>query len=69
MNPKKPAPANPPAGQKPLDRQQATLLRIQAALLADRLAVIDLAGENTGSDPYNSSSNRSNRAVWNKRSL
>jgi hypothetical protein len=37
-----------------IDRRQTVLAQIEAALLADKLAVMDLSDENTGTDPYNS---------------
>ena len=37
-----------------IDRRQTVLAQIEAALLADKLTVMDLAEERTGTDPYNS---------------
>jgi len=36
-----------------IDRRQTVLAQIEAALLADKLAVLELHEENTGTDPYN----------------
>jgi hypothetical protein len=36
-----------------IDRRQTILAQIEAALLADKLAVLELKEENTGADPYN----------------
>ena len=36
-----------------IDRRQTILAQIEAALLADKLAVIELHEESTGTDPYN----------------
>lgn len=51
-------------------RRDETITRIRAALLNDRLEVMDLSGENTGTDPYNSGIHRvlAKSEVWNKRS-
>lgn len=51
-------------------RRDETITRIRTALLNDRLAVMDLSGENTGTDPYNSGVHRvlARPEVWNKRS-
>lgn len=38
-----------------IDRRQTVLAQIEAALLADKLAVLELHEENTGTDPYNRS--------------
>jgi hypothetical protein len=37
-----------------IDRRQTVLAQIEAALLADKLAITDLVEENAGTDPYNS---------------
>lgn len=37
-----------------IDRRQTVLAQIEAALLSDKLAVMNLSEENTGTDPYNS---------------
>lgn len=42
-----------------IDRRQTVLAQIEAALLADKLAVIELDEQNAGTDPYN----RSHRAT------
>lgn len=36
-----------------IDRRQTVLAQIEAALLADKLSVLDIAEESTGTDPYN----------------
>ena len=36
-----------------IDRRQTVLAQIEAALLADKLSVLNLAAESTGTDPYN----------------
>jgi hypothetical protein len=36
-----------------IDRRQTVLAQIEAALLADKLAVLELKEENPGADPYN----------------
>jgi hypothetical protein len=36
-----------------IDRRGTVLAQIEAALLADKLTVLDFAEENTGTDPYN----------------
>lgn len=41
-----------------IDRRQTVLAQIEAALLADKLSVIELADDQTGTDPYNSGSAR-----------
>lgn len=48
-----------------IDRRQTVLAQIEAALLADQISVLDLAQENTGTDPYNSGYGRSD--AWEKR--
>lgn len=42
-----------PASTARIDRRQSVLARIEAALLADKLTVLELSEENTGTDPYN----------------
>lgn len=37
-----------------IDRRQTVIAQIEAALLADKLSVMELREENTGTDPYNS---------------
>jgi hypothetical protein len=51
-------------------RRNETLERIRAALLDERLAVLELSGETTGTDPYNSGVHRTlgRGDVWSKRS-
>jgi len=49
-----------------IDRRQTVLAQIEAALLADKLSVLELVDESTGTDPYNRS--RPARAeVWGKK--
>jgi hypothetical protein len=36
-----------------IDRRQTVLAQIEAALLANKLSVLELAEENAGTDPYN----------------
>ena len=36
-----------------IDRRQTVLAQIEAALLADKLSVVEMAEEGTGTDPYN----------------
>jgi hypothetical protein len=50
------------------ERRGDTLNRLRAALLADRLSVLEFTGENTGTDPYNSGSMRGASHVWRRRS-
>jgi hypothetical protein len=38
-----------------IDRRSTVLAQIEAALLADKLTVLDLVEESTGTDPYNRS--------------
>jgi hypothetical protein len=45
-----------------IDRRQTVLAQIEAALLANKLSVLELAEENAGTDPYNRS-----RAIRSKR--
>jgi len=42
-----------------IDRRQTVLAQIEAALLADKLAVLELSEDHAGTDPYN----RTQRAV------
>jgi hypothetical protein len=37
-----------------IDRRQTVLAQIEAALLADKISVLEMKQEATGSDPYNS---------------
>jgi hypothetical protein len=37
-----------------IDRRQTVFAQIEAALLADKLTIQNLAEENAGTDPYNS---------------
>ncbi|HMA10837.1 MAG TPA: hypothetical protein VKO83_03040 [Steroidobacteraceae bacterium] len=45
-----------------IDRRQTVLAQIEAALLADKLSVIEFAEESTGTDPYNRG--RVGASVW-----
>jgi hypothetical protein len=45
-----------------IDRRQTVLAQIEAALLADKLSVVDFAEESTGTDPYNRG--RTKASVW-----
>jgi hypothetical protein len=51
-------------------RRDDTLTRIRSALLENRLSVVALSSENTGTDPYNSGVHRAlaKAHVWSKRS-
>ena len=51
-----------------IDRRQTVLAQIEAALLADKLSVLEIAHEGTctGTDPYNRG--RAHAAVWGKAS-
>ncbi|MEO6186631.1 MAG: hypothetical protein ABIP38_07940 [Steroidobacteraceae bacterium] len=51
-----------------IDRRQTVLAQIEAALLADKLSVLEIAGEGTcaGTDPYNRG--RTHAAGWGKAS-
>jgi hypothetical protein len=42
------------AATAPIDRRQAVLAQIEAALLANQLSVLEVTEERTGTDPYNS---------------
>lgn len=48
-----------------IDRRQTVLAQIEAALLADKLSVLELSTEDTGTDPYNSGVFRND--VWGRR--
>jgi hypothetical protein len=48
-----------------IDRRQTVLAQIEAALLADKLAVVDFAEESTGTDPYNRG--RTKPLAWNSK--
>lgn len=51
-------------------RRDSTINRLRDALITDRLAVMDLAGEGTGADPYNSGTHHTLGArdlIWGKR--
>lgn len=37
-----------------IDRRHSVLAQIEAALLADKLSVLEISEESTGQDPYNS---------------
>lgn len=43
-----------PSSTARLDRRQSVLAQIEAALLADKLSVLEIREESTGTDPYNS---------------
>jgi hypothetical protein len=49
-----------------LNRRQSVLAQIEAALLADKLSVLEISEESTGTDPYNSS--RPASGPWTRRS-
>lgn len=55
-------------GAKADQRRDDTLNRLRAALLADRLTVLDFSNENTGTDPYNSGGARGSSHIWRRRS-
>ena len=48
-----------------IDRRNTIFAQIEAALLADKLSVLDVPEESTGSDPYNCGRNKSD--VWGSR--
>jgi hypothetical protein len=48
-----------------IDRRQTVLAQIEAALLANKLSVLELAEEQTGTDPYNRG--RARADVWSRR--
>jgi hypothetical protein len=43
-----------PSSTARLNRRQSVLAQIEAALLADRISVLEISEESTGTDPYNS---------------
>jgi hypothetical protein len=47
-----------------IDRRQTVLAQIEAALLADKLSVMEISEECTGTDPYNNA--RLRVIPWNK---
>lgn len=49
-----------------INRRQTVLAQLEAALLADKLEVLETKEELTGTDPYNTFRPRSN--AWSKRS-
>jgi hypothetical protein len=50
-----------------IDRRQTVLAQIEAALLANKLSVLELAQESMGTDPYNRSRAPVANAWGNKR--
>jgi hypothetical protein len=48
-----------------IDRRQTVLAQIEAALLADKISVLEISEERTGTDPYNSG--RARVDTWQKR--
>lgn len=48
-----------------IDRRQTVLAQIEAALLADKLSVVELAEECTGTDPYNRSCTKA--TAWDRK--
>jgi hypothetical protein len=48
-----------------IDRRQTVLAQIEAALLADKISVLEISEEGTGTDPYNSG--RARVDTWQKR--
>lgn len=52
-----------------IDRRQSVLAQIEAALLSDKLAVLELAEENTatGTDPYNRAPRQAAGIAWDSR--
>jgi hypothetical protein len=51
-------------------RRDSTINRLRDALITDKLAVMDFAGEGAGADPYNSGKHRTLDAkapIWGKR--
>lgn len=48
-----------------IDRRQTVFAQIEAALLANKLSVLELREEATGTDPYNSV--RVSKGPWSKR--
>lgn len=69
LRPSRYAPAKP-ADTVGGDVRSDTFTRLRSALLEDRLAVLESAHENTGTDPYNSGIHRAmtKAHVWGKRS-
>jgi len=55
-----------PSSTARLDRRQSVLAQIEAALLADKLSVLEVRQESTGTDPYNSF--RANGGAWARQS-
>jgi hypothetical protein len=52
-----------------IDRRNTILAQIEAALLANKLSLEEVSQQVTGTDPYNSGSNRvTDTGVWNGRS-
>jgi hypothetical protein len=49
-----------------IDRRQTVLAQIEAALLANKLSVLEFAEESTGTDPYNRSRAPS-ASVWDQK--
>jgi hypothetical protein len=43
-----------PSSTARLNRRQSVLAQIEAALLSDKLSVLEIREESTGTDPYNS---------------
>jgi len=58
--------ADAPAGDR---RRDDTLTRLRSALAGQRLSLLDLTGEDTGTDPYNSGVHRAlaQTYAWRKR--
>jgi hypothetical protein len=48
-----------------IDRRQTVLAQIEAALLANKISVLEISEEGTGTDPYNSGRTRVD--AWQKR--
>lgn len=50
-----------------IDRRQTILAQLEAALLADKIAVLEVSQEGTGTDPYDPyNSYRTTTNVWSK---
>jgi hypothetical protein len=49
-----------------IDRRQTVLAQIEAALLADKISVLEVSEEGTGTDPYNRG--RTRTTAWSKAS-
>ena len=47
-----------------IDRRQTVLAQIEAALLANKLSVLDFDDQRTGTDPYNRSRAPASSGVW-----